>query len=112
MNLKANASDTSRSISDITLLLETKLSSDDLHHHLSDKISKSELQFLLNAKPSTDDIKLLLDDKVNTKEFVNEMNTLTQKVETFIKDTNKKLSTYATVNDITQLKTQIDTKAN
>lgn len=65
VNLKANISDVSRSLSEMATSLENKISFDELHNFLKDYALKNDLLYYANTKVNVDDVKQLIDQKVN-----------------------------------------------
>lgn len=73
LNQKANISDISRTLSEVSSSLENKISFDELHNLLRDYSMKSDLQYYASTKVSQDEFRQQLDQKVNCKDLKSEL---------------------------------------
>ena len=112
LNMKANSSDVTRSVSEMNTLINQRVTIDEMRSMLNEKVSKSELIYLLNSKASNDDVHGLIDDKVDRNEYQNELTEIKQKIDFIEKEFNKKSLNFVEHTEINNIKTILEQKAN
>lgn len=112
LSLKANISDISRTISEVTSSLETKLTYDECQSMLRDYVLKSDFQYSMSTKASVEEVKSFLESRVSTHELKQEINSLYDKFDDWYSEINRKLSSFAHQRELENVKSLLDMKAN
>ena len=63
LSLKANVSDVSRTIAEISSQIDSKISFDDLQLVMKDFVQKSDMQYFLSSKVSLEEMRSMLENR-------------------------------------------------
>jgi len=110
--VKANVADVSRTIADIQVSLEARMSPEDVRNMMEDRITKDDIQYMLSNKVSLEELSRVLVQKSNIHEVNLELNQLNQRIDEISKDFNKRLCTGALQKDLAYWSTVVDGKSD
>lgn len=112
LSLKANVSDVTKSVADLSSSLEGKLTFDDCQLLLKDYVLKSDFQYIVSSKATIEEVQVLLEGKTSIENYKNDMTALYNKYEEWHREFNRKLTNFALQRDLDALAATVDLKAN
>jgi len=111
LSLKANTSDVSRTIAEISNVLEAKVSVSEFHNVMKDYVTRHDVQSILTNKVNVDDVKqMFLRLPERPPERTDPL--LQARFEELHREINKRLSNCVSVGEFQELLAIVDQKAN
>jgi hypothetical protein len=108
LSMKANTSDVSRTVAELSNSVDSKLSINEFHTAMRDYVTRYDVQQISMNKVSAEDIKQMLirqpDERAGSM--------LLSRFEEMQKDIGKKLAGFVTVGEFRELLNLVDQKAN
>ena len=110
--MKNNYTELTRSLSELTALVEGKMNTDDVYSIVEDKVSRNDLQYLLGAKASYEELQTSLSEKADLNEVQSELRALRAIIEEMNEENYRKFQLCASKRELQQVQTLAETKAN
>jgi len=109
---KANVEDVKQTIEEVATNIQSRALIEDVKILMEERVSRSEFQYTLKDRVSLGEMRLAMERKLDITQFTEQVNNLFNKIDNLNKLIDYQVKTSMTINDIEELKGELNKKAN